>query len=172
MNRPGRRPGALRSPATGLVVVNGAAAVVLLSTPVPSAPPPDGTALIMAVLLGVVLSGTQVGCAAALGTRLRGTRRIAPTGLRSWNRVCVALGAALASLSVPTGWAIYSWAQERVAPDHWQVAVLLGLALALQAWVAPWLLVADMAQGGDTAGPPRTGGSADDRRRPAARPYG
>lgn len=165
------RPGGLRLLAVGLVVVNGAAAAVLLSTPVPSAPTPDGVTLVMAVLLGTLFGSTQVGCATAFGARARGTRPSGRTAVRSWHRTHVALGTALTGLSVPTGWAIYVWAQERVAPDHPQVAVLLGLALALQAWVAPWLLVIEVAERGRTAGPPRAGAAATDRDRSVGHPY-
>jgi hypothetical protein len=127
-----------------LMVVNAAATAIVLATPTPDAGAPDGTTLVLALLSGALLGGVEAACAVALGSRLSPNRQRQAEPRHPWRTseaVTLANGAALAVLSIPAGWAIFIWTQARVAPHLEQLGVLLGLTLALHAWIAPWLLV-------------------------------
>jgi hypothetical protein len=131
---PARRDRRLRFVALGLVAVDAAAVVPILALPDPSA-----AAIGIAVLLGTALAGGQIAFAVALGRRLQEVRLTPAVRPRS----VPAEGIALALLSTLVGWVIYLWARDRWPGEP--LGALVAVAVALQAWVAPWLLVAETA---------------------------
>ena len=144
----GRRRGdRLRSIGVGLIVANAVAVVVMLIGPYAVGTPASTPEVGVAVLLGALLAGGQLAFAVAAGRRLHAgaaslSRRI-PGG--SPARSVPFEGVALALLGTLVGWVVYVWTRARLGDDQAQLGVLLGITLALQAWIAPWLLVAETA---------------------------
>lgn len=139
--RPARR---LRFLAIGLTAVNAAAVIPILALPGGTATTATTAQIGVALLLGVALAGGQTGFAVALGRRLQEARCVEMQ--LSGRRVGPSVPAeaiALALLSTLVGWVVFLWVRTRL-PDA-QLGVLAGMVLGVQAWVAPWLLVAESA---------------------------
>lgn len=148
-----RRSSVRRFVGRGLLVVNAAAFVLTAAVP---RPPgvwfSDAGVVVAVVVLAVLAIGTQAAVAVQLG-RCLWTHRHADqdgperTEMPPRDAAILVGGGTLAVAGVFTGAAHYLWVQERVPAVDPQIAVALGLAVAVSAWVAPWLVVADLAHG-------------------------
>jgi hypothetical protein len=139
----------LRSVGIGLTAVNAAAVVLMLVLPGAGGRPAAPVEIGVAVLLGVLVAGGQIAFAVAIGRRLQ-EARLATAGARhprgrQVERSVPFEGAALALLGTVVGWVVYVWTQGRVDDAGSGLGEVLGVALALQAWIAPWLVVAETA---------------------------
>ncbi|MCO1657834.1 hypothetical protein [Pseudonocardia humida] len=141
-----RRGVRLRFVAVGLTALNAATIVLMLTLPEQTAQATRASTVVIAVLLGSLVAAGQLAFAVALGRRLREppVSASAPAGPHAHWPAAID-GAALALLSTLAGWLIFLWARSRAPADQPQLGVLLALVLGLQAWVAPWLLVAETA---------------------------
>jgi hypothetical protein len=144
-----RRERRLRSVGIGLTAVNAAAVVAMLALPGAGGRLAAPVEIGVAVLLGVLVGGGQIAFAAAVGRRLQ-EARLATAGAphprgRRLERSVPFEGAALALLGTLMGWVVYVWTQGRVEDAGSGLGEVLGVALALQAWIAPWLVVAETA---------------------------
>lgn len=146
---PQRRPPRLVFVAVALTILNATAVVLMLALPDESAIAADHDQIGIAVLLGLLLAGGELTLAATLGRKLQADRLTAPPTLQAHHIPhepdIPFEAAALCLLCGLVGWLIYFWTQTRIADTHPKLAVLLGICLAIQAWTAPWLLVADVA---------------------------
>jgi hypothetical protein len=149
--------------AVGLTAVNAATIVLMLTLPEETARPVHASTIAVAVLLGLLVVAGQLAFALALGHRLQETPTPTspPIGRPHAHWPAAIEGVGLALLSTLVGWLIFLWARSRIPAEQVQLGALLGLALGLQAWVGPWLLVAETA--GTPASPSR-GRAVLDRR--------
>ena len=148
------RPPHKRSPrlvfvAVALTVLNAAAVVLMLAPPDEAATAADHDQIGTAILVGLLLAAGELTLAATLGRKLQADRLTAPPTLQA-HRIppepdIPFEAAALCLLCGLVAWLIYLWTQTRIADTHPKLAVVLGICLAVQAWTAPWLLVADVA---------------------------
>jgi hypothetical protein len=140
----------LRFVGVGLTIVNAVAAVSTLALQDRTETTPLASDVTIAFVLAGALAASQVLLALVLGKGLREIedRARVSTRMRSsqLERFALIDGAALGVLSAFVGWVVYGWTLPRVSDAHGQLGVMMGLMLMLQAWVAPWLVVAETAR--------------------------
>lgn len=138
----------LRFVGAGLTIVNAGAVVPMLALPDGTVTAAHASQIAVAVVLAGALGAGQILLALTLGKGLREIedRARISTRLRNRERFVLIEGSALGVLSALVGWVVYLWASTRVPDGHGQLAVMVGLMLMLQAWVAPWLVVAETAR--------------------------
>lgn len=163
---PQRRSPRLLFVAVGLTVLNAAAVVLMLTLPNETAPTTDSFQIVIAALFGFLLASTELTLAVTLGHRFQTVQHIAPPTLPTYQSQSEQgipfEAAALGLLCALIAWLTYLWTQIRIADLHPHLAVILGVCLALQAWTAPWLLVAEIAHTRPTG--PRLGDLLDRHR--------
>lgn len=145
-----KRDRRLRFVGVGLTIVNAGAVVAMLALPDGMVTTPHASEITVAVVLAGALSTSQILLALVLGKGLREIedRELISIRLRSrqLKRFAFIEGSALGVLSALVGWVVYLWTSTRVPDGHGQLGAMVGLMLMLQAWVAPWLVVAETAR--------------------------
>jgi hypothetical protein len=151
----GHRRDWLRPIGSGLIAVNAGGTTLMLVLPAGTGNDVTIPVIGVAVALGLLSGSAQAVLAAALGVRIRETRPVASSRSRPYrgptDRWLLVGGGVLAVMCTTASWATYTWVQDRIGDGHGDLAALLGVGLGLQAWVAPWLLLAH------TAGTPSAG---------------